>query len=85
MTFEAPIIEKKQSMIVAPAKQQDPAAIQAITPICEMVIIQMMRRLVMISSMMNRIEMIMMMLVVYIYLCVGGSCDSGFNYGCNYV
>ena len=45
----------------------------------------MMRRMVMVSSMMNRIEMIMMMLVVHIYFSGGGSCDGGFNFGCNYV
>ena len=62
---------------MAPAKQQDPAAIQATTPICSIVMIQMMMRIVMVSTMTKRIEMILMMFLVGIYFSGGGSCDGG--------
>ena len=38
----------------------------------------------MVSTMTKRIEMILMMFLVGIYFCGDGSCDGGFNYGCNY-
>ena len=38
----------------------------------------------MVSTMTKRIEMILMMFLVGIYFCSDGSCDGGFNYGCNY-